>query len=93
MLRHWIDIDNLNGRFLSMNPRAISLLEQHPEKIDWYWISANPKAMPLLEKNLDKVDWSMLSSNPSAVPLLKKTWTRWIGFGCPIIIVPRPCFY
>lgn len=72
MLRHWIDIDNLNGRFLSMNPRAISLLEQHPEKIDWYWLSGNPNAVPLLEKNLDKVDWSMLSSNPNAVHLLKK---------------------
>ena len=40
---------------LSTNPNAIHLLEQNPDKIDWFWLSLNPNAIDLLEKNQDKI--------------------------------------
>jgi hypothetical protein len=40
-LLDWINVDNLEWNLLSINPRAISLLEQYPEKINWNYIQAN----------------------------------------------------
>jgi hypothetical protein len=50
---------------LSKNPNAIPLLEQHPSKIDWFYLSNNPNAIPLLQQHPDKIYWIMLCSNPS----------------------------
>jgi hypothetical protein len=57
---------------LSSNPKAIHLLEQNLDNINWSMLSNNPNAIPLLEKNLDKIDWSRLSENPNAMSLLEK---------------------
>ena len=35
-LRDWIPLDKINWGGLSQNPRAIELLEQNQNKIDWY---------------------------------------------------------
>ncbi len=42
------------------------LLEQNPDKIDWFYLSKNPSALRLLEQNPDKIDWQLLSANPNA---------------------------
>ncbi len=57
---------------LSRNPRAIRLLEQNQDKINWVYLSSNPEAIHLLEKNIDKINWRELSSNPAAIHLLEK---------------------
>jgi hypothetical protein len=51
-----------------MNPGAIHLLEQNPDKIYWPWFSRNPNpvAIKLLEQNINKIDWQLLSANPNA---------------------------
>ena len=48
-----------------MNPNAIHLLEQNPDKIHWRLLSFNPNAIHLFEKNPDKIHWVELSCNPS----------------------------
>ena len=48
---------------LSRNPKAIHLLEQNPDKINWKGLSLNPKAIHLLEHNIDKIVWSKLCQN------------------------------
>jgi hypothetical protein len=59
-----------------MNPAAIHLLEQNPDKIDWEWLSQNPAAIHLiskaLEQNPDKIYWQWLSYNPAAIHLLEQ---------------------
>jgi hypothetical protein len=57
---------------LSANPNAIHLLEQNPEKINWYLLSSNPNAIHLLEQNQDKINWWNLSANPKAIHLLER---------------------
>ena len=57
---------------LSINPNAISLLEQNPDKINWIFLSKNPNAISLLEQNPDKIYWNRLSENISAIHLLEK---------------------
>ena len=41
---------------LSLNPKAIHLLEQNLEKIDWDNLSENPNAIDLLQQNLEKIN-------------------------------------
>jgi hypothetical protein len=48
-----------------MNPNAIELLRENPDKIDWHWLSQNLNAMELLRENPDKIDWELFSLNPS----------------------------
>jgi hypothetical protein len=52
---------------LSANPseRALTLLEQNQDKIDWYCLSINLSAITLLENNQDNIYWSRLSTNPA----------------------------
>ena len=49
---------------LSKNPKAIHLLEQNMEKIDWFMLSMNPGAIYLLEQNMKKIVSHRLSLNP-----------------------------
>ena len=55
-----------------MNPKAIHLLEQNLDKINWERLSENPKAIHLIEQNPDKVNWRGLSKNPKAIHLLEQ---------------------
>jgi hypothetical protein len=76
ILRPWIPVEKLYWKSLSVNPAAIHLLEQNPDKINWEWLSANPAAIHLiskaLEQNPDKIDWDWLSKNPAAIHLLEQ---------------------
>jgi hypothetical protein len=59
----------------------LHILEQNPEKIDWYFLSQNPSALHLLEQNPEKINWCELSLNPSALHLLEKNQeNQWILF-------------
>ena len=64
ILRPWIPVEKLYWKSLSVNPAAIHLLEQNPDKINWEWLSANPAAIHLLEQNPEKLNWTLLSLNP-----------------------------
>jgi len=66
-LRNWIPLEKLSWSRLSLNSKAIYLLEQNPDKIDWEYLSTNPAAIHNLEQNLDKIDWQWLSENPKAI--------------------------
>ena len=57
-LRDWINPEKFDWSWVSinMNPNAIYLLEQNPEKINWAYLSINSNAIHLLEKNLDKIN-------------------------------------
>ncbi len=70
----WISEERLHWHGLSLNPNAISLLEQNPEKIVWSLLTENPNAMSLLEKNPEKIVWCYLSENPNdkAIRLLER---------------------
>ena len=54
-LRGWIDTDRINSHDLSINPKAINLLEKNPNKIFWLSLSGNPNAIHLLEANPGKI--------------------------------------
>lgn len=64
--------------WLSRNFNALSILEKHPDKVDWNSLcyNKNPQALALLEKYCprEKWDWDALSNNPNAAALylLKK---------------------
>jgi len=64
-LKQWVDINKLNWGMLSLNPKAIRLLEAKPKLIDWPFLSKNPNAIKLLEENQDKIDFYWLSKNPA----------------------------
>ena len=64
------DIDNYDKwAFLSKNPKAIEILKQNYENINWYALSMNEsyEAMELLKENKKEIDWYYLSSNPFAI--------------------------
>ena len=65
-----------------MNPNAIHLLENNPDKINWDRLSGNPNAIHLLKKNLNKINWICLSENSNAIHLLEnnldKTNLYWL---------------
>ena len=68
-------IDNeIHWGFLSNNPKAIKLLKENPEKIDWSWLSSNTskKAIQLLKENQEKIDWYWLSQNPKAIEIIEE---------------------
>lgn len=74
---HYDEIsEQIDWIYLSFNPSAVPLLEQHLDKIYWFGLCANPSpdTMPLIEQNLDKLDkecWRLLSKHPHAVFLLE----------------------
>ena len=70
-LLDWIPLTNLSWQSLSTNPRAISLLEQYPEKIHWDMLCINPEAIHLLEQHPDNIIWHQLAANPNAISLLE----------------------
>ena len=79
-LLDWIPLENLSWQCLSTNPRAISLLEQHPERIHWDMLCVNPAAIHLIEQHHDKIVWPQLAANPNAISLLEsylETSTAW----------------
>jgi len=61
---------------MDLSKHAIQLLENNPDKINWFSLSGNPSkgAIKLLENNPDKINWHNLSRNNScgAVRLLEK---------------------
>ena len=64
-LLDWVDIDNLDWVFLTLNPNAIHLLEKYPEKIFWKELSKNPSIFETdvkqthihIKKKASKIDY------------------------------------
>ena len=71
-LLNWIQKDKLNYDNLSLNHKALHLLEQNQDKIEWMFLSENPNAIHFLEQNQDKIDWGFFQRNPNAMHLLEK---------------------
>lgn len=79
-LKSWINFDYLDWDYLSLNPRAIKLLEKNSDKINWGYLSYNEGAIELLKKNPDKINWNNLNFNNNAYEILsdyyhKINWT------------------
>jgi hypothetical protein len=76
-------VEKVDWRLLSKNPNAISILEQHVDKVYWaelcFW---NTNPIPLLEDHLDKVSWYCVSRNPNAIPLLEQHIDKIEWKGC-----------
>ena len=70
-LRDWIDINNLDLYYLSINPNAIDLLKENKNYINWSALSYNINAIEILKENLHKINWFYLSSNPNVIEILK----------------------
>jgi hypothetical protein len=78
----WIDIKKINWDYLTINPNAVSLLQENQDKIYWPNLSKNPNAIDLLKENQDKIYWLNLSKNPNAIDLLKENQDKinWYNF-------------
>ena len=66
------NLDKIYWDRLSLNPKAIYILEKNLDKINWKYLSSNPAAIHILEQNPDKIDWQRLSCNPVAIHLISK---------------------
>jgi len=57
-LDHWCAGQfTIDGRDLSSNPNAVSLLEENPTWINWDMLCLNPNAMHLIQRNLSNINW------------------------------------
>lgn len=73
------DKEKVNWEILSGNPKAIKLLEENYDKIDWKALcgNINPDAIDLIKRRLQEkpsdIDWEVLSGslNPRAIELLE----------------------
>jgi hypothetical protein len=70
--KHFSDLHDANKWILCQNEGEMSLIQEHPEMINWNYLSANPAAISLLEQNPDKIHWNMLSRNRAAIHLLEQ---------------------
>lgn len=64
MLRHRVDIENLDNSYLpsNPNPNVLTILQNNLDNTNWVRLSANQNAISLLlENNIDKIDWRELS--------------------------------
>ena len=52
------------------NPRAIQLLKNHVNKIDWKELSANPSAFDLLKSHPHEIRFDTIASNPHVCDLI-----------------------
>jgi hypothetical protein len=73
-----LDLDSLNWMKLSVNPKAIRLLQKYPERIDMFWFASNPLCVSVLSvlsceiKERKRIEWYLLSLNVNGEPLLRE---------------------
>lgn len=58
--------------YLSFNPIAIDLIQQHINEIYLDGLSTNPCAIKLLEKRPELIKWKWITKNPNAIHIIKK---------------------
>jgi len=73
-LKEWVDIDKLDLKLLSLNPRSINLMYNYKDKFYdmpgvWNGLCNNPNGTRILLDNIDKINWESLSSNPTALSI------------------------
>jgi hypothetical protein len=67
----------LHGFWISQNPKAIGILESHPELVSETFVLRNPNVLKLLEMQMDKItDFYHLSHNPNGIELIQKMLVR-----------------
>lgn len=73
-LRNWVKIDKLHRDFLYGNPRALHIVENHPQFMDWKRIQYCPNIHinHLLVKNPEEINWLLASRNPNGLHLALK---------------------
>lgn len=64
----WIQLSS------NSHPKAIKLLSENKDKIDWLTLSENPGAIELLIENHYNISWRDISCNPNAGELLKQRY-------------------
>ena len=87
LLRERIELEKNREHYMTLNinekidwvqlssnphPKAIELLAENLDKVDWTVLSENPGAIELLKANPHKISWRYLSLNKSAGELLKQ---------------------
>ena len=66
-LRNWIDINNIDWKYLLFNVNTIELLKKNKDKINWSYLSFNVNTIELLKENPDKINCIYLSANSNAI--------------------------
>jgi hypothetical protein len=59
----------LNRYYLSKNPSAVNLLEQHPQIIDWCFLTENKNAVHIVEKYLN---YDTISKNSGSIEFIEE---------------------
>ena len=54
------NLDKIDWKWLSYNPKAIPLLEKNLDKIDWDMLSSNPNAIPLLDQTNKEIAFGFI---------------------------------
>jgi hypothetical protein len=87
LLRERIELEKNREHYMTLNinekidwvqlssnphPKAIELLAENLDKVDWTVLSENPGAIELLKANPHKILWRYLSLNKNASELLKQ---------------------
>ena len=87
LLRERIELEKNREHYMTLNinekidwvqlssnphPKAIELLAENLDKVDWTVLSENPGAIELLKANPHKISWRYLSLNKNAGELLKQ---------------------
>ena len=69
-LKHWIKQDKIEWKLISLNPRAIDIINDKilsgDNYLNWNGLSMNPNGPRILENHIDKIEWDLLSRNPNA---------------------------
>ena len=71
-LRDWIKESCLN-RLISLNPRAMGYLKEHPNLIEWTFLSENPEAIDLLTKSRQDKLGHIVSESECDAPSQKES--------------------
>jgi hypothetical protein len=69
---HLEEDDRSLFEFISMNPGAMKILKDHPDKISWYMLSynTNPEVISIMKANPKKIDLDTLAINENAYDIL-----------------------
>ena len=57
------ELSDIEWNNLSSNPSALSIIEQHLDRVNWAYLSSNPSAIHLLLKNPENISWYHFSKN------------------------------
>lgn len=70
--------DSIDWYDLSKNPKAVHILRNNIDKIDWDSLCENesPEAIDLLQEYPENINWDKLSGNCYGIPILEKNFDK-----------------